>query len=317
MSDYDPLENARKSYDVAIDAMREKLASFRCEKIGDAVLYLGDCKEILSSWPECFRFNAAVTSPPYGDIRAYGGHEKPDLLAVISAMSKRLEAGGVIVWNTADQTVNGSETGESFRHALHAIDCGLRLHDTMIYCKEGVTFPDSNRYHPAFEYMFIFSSGAPKHFNGLKDWANKSRGRILSGTSRQKDGTTSRFNNVGQEVPTCGLRRNWWPIANPYTGETEGHPAPMPYSMAHDHLETWTTPGETILDPFMGSGTTGVACAKLGRKFIGIELEPKYFDIACKRIEEAWKQPRLFEEPREKVEQAAFDLGDQPKGKAR
>ena len=54
---------------------------------------------------------------------------------------------------------------------------------------------------------------------------------------------------------------------------------------------------QTILDPFMGSGTTGVACVNLGRKFIGIELEPKYFDIACKRIEEAYRQPRLFEEP--------------------
>ena len=54
---------------------------------------------------------------------------------------------------------------------------------------------------------------------------------------------------------------------------------------------------ETILDPFMGSGTTGVACANLGRKFIGIEIEPKYFDIACKRIETAYLQPRLFDEP--------------------
>jgi site-specific DNA-methyltransferase (adenine-specific) len=55
---------------------------------------------------------------------------------------------------------------------------------------------------------------------------------------------------------------------------------------------------QTILDPFMGSGTTGVACVQLGRKFTGIELEPKYFDIACKRIEEAYKQPRLIEHPK-------------------
>jgi DNA modification methylase len=65
---------------------------------------------------------------------------------------------------------------------------------------------------------------------------------------------------------------------------------------------------ETILDPFMGSGTTGVACIKLGRKFIGIEIEPKYFDIACRRIEEAWKQPRLFEEPRAKAVQTELEL---------
>lgn len=60
---------------------------------------------------------------------------------------------------------------------------------------------------------------------------------------------------------------------------------------------------QTILDPFMGSGTTGVACVNLGRKFIGIEIEPKYFDIACRRIEEAYKQPRLFAEPAPRLKQ--------------
>lgn len=62
----------------------------------------------------------------------------------------------------------------------------------------------------------------------------------------------------------------------------------------------------TILDPFMGSGTTGVACARLGRKFIGIELEPRYFDIACRRIEAAYRQPRLFAEPAPKAVQEGF-----------
>ena len=60
---------------------------------------------------------------------------------------------------------------------------------------------------------------------------------------------------------------------------------------------------DIVLDPFMGSGTTGVACAKLGRKFIGIEIEPKYFDIACKRIEQAYAQPNLFIEQPKKAEQ--------------
>jgi len=63
-----------------------------------------------------------------------------------------------------------------------------------------------------------------------------------------------------------------------------------------------------ILDPFMGSGTTGVACANLGRKFIGIEIEPKYFDIACKRIEDAYKQLRLFDDPPPKPEQGELPL---------
>jgi site-specific DNA-methyltransferase (adenine-specific) len=63
---------------------------------------------------------------------------------------------------------------------------------------------------------------------------------------------------------------------------------------------------ETILDPFMGSGTTGVACVNLGRKFIGIEIEPRYFDIACRRIEEAYRQPRLFTEPKPAPKQEAL-----------
>ena len=63
-------------------------------------------------------------------------------------------------------------------------------------------------------------------------------------------------------------------------------------------IDLFTNPGETILDPFMGSGTTGVACANLGRKFIGIEIEEKHFDIACHRIADAYKQPRLFEDPK-------------------
>ena len=65
---------------------------------------------------------------------------------------------------------------------------------------------------------------------------------------------------------------------------------------------------KTILDPFMGSGTTGVACAKLGRKFIGIEIEPKYFDIACKSIEDAYKQADLFIEPPAKPKQEGMDI---------
>lgn len=75
------------------------------------------------------------------------------------------------------------------------------------------------------------------------------------------------------------------------------HPTEKPVSLMRELITLFSNPGQTILDPFMGSGTTGVACAKLGRKFIGIELDPKYFEIACRRIEEAYAQPDMFIEP--------------------
>ena len=92
-------------------------------------------------------------------------------------------------------------------------------------------------------------------------------------------------------------------------GETRGdHPTQKPIGVMTWCLQQLPTDAHTILDPFMGSGTTGVACAKLGRRFIGIEIEPRYFDIACKRIEEAYRQPRLFAEPAPKSVQEAMAL---------
>lgn len=76
------------------------------------------------------------------------------------------------------------------------------------------------------------------------------------------------------------------------------HPSQKPLELMRWCIERHGPKARTILDPFMGSGTTGVAALQLGRRFIGIELDPGYFDIACKRVREAWKQPRLFDEPK-------------------
>lgn len=279
-------------------------------RIGDAMLFLGDCLEVMAQMPECFRANAVITSPPYDAVREYGGHPPVDLFAVLSDCSNMLERGGVMMWNVRDQTINGSETGTSFRHALHCLNLGLRLHDTMIYCREGVTFPDSNRYFPSTEYMFVFSNGAPAHFNGLKDRRNKTAGTVMHGTVRQTNGSVTRKRRSGEVIPNYGLRHNWWVLDNAEAGlgEFGGHPAPMPYDMAAGHILTWTAAKETVVDPFMGSGTTGVACARLGRKFLGIEIEERYFDVACRRIEQAYAQGRLDLEDKPKPEQAAMVL---------
>jgi len=90
------------------------------------------------------------------------------------------------------------------------------------------------------------------------------------------------------------------------TNKSSKHPTEKPIKLMEALVRDFTSHGQTILDPFMGSGTTGVACVKLGRKFIGVEIEQKYFDIACKRIEQAYKQPDLFISTPEKIKQEAF-----------
>ena len=93
------------------------------------------------------------------------------------------------------------------------------------------------------------------------------------------------------------------------TVEANGHPCPKPLRWMEWAVNKCSNEGQTILDPFMGSGTTLVACAKMGRKGIGIELDPDYFDIACKRVEEAYRQPDLFVDQKpEPPQQEVFDL---------
>ena len=276
----------------------------REEVIGDCRLILADCRDVL---PTLGRVDAVVTSPPYDNLREYGEtFDGLDWEPVIYQIATMLHKGGVCVWNVADATVNGSETGTSFRQALYAKSCGLNIHDTMIYIKENVNFPESIRYFSGFEYMFVFSNGRPKTFNPIKDRRNKWAGSVMHGTDRQPDGSTKPISGLGKVIQPLGMRFNYWMMSN--NQADTGHPAPMPYSMAADHIITWSNPTETILDPFMGSGTTGVACVNLGRKFIGIEREERYFDIACKRIAEAYKQPRLFDEPAPKPVQEALPL---------
>jgi site-specific DNA-methyltransferase (adenine-specific) len=84
--------------------------------------------------------------------------------------------------------------------------------------------------------------------------------------------------------------------------ERVGHPTQKPLRVMIECIKYLPEISKTILDPFMGSGTTGVACAKMGRKFVGIELDEGYFDIACKRIEEAYRQPDMFVQSGQKLE---------------
>jgi site-specific DNA-methyltransferase (adenine-specific) len=251
-------------------------------------LRLGDCLEVMKSLPDA-SIDLTVTSPPYDNLRTYNGYSF-DFEGIAKELYRVTKDGGVVVWVVADATINGSETGTSFKQALHFKDIGFNLHDTMIWKKPNFANPSSNRYHQTFEYMFVLSKGKPKTFNSIKDRKNIYAGNLGSvgeNTSTQVDGTKKiRERKV---IAEYGQRHNVWEMntsGQESMGKAIEHPATFPEKLAKDHILSWSNEGDTVLDCFLGSGTTGKVAKQLNRQFIGIEISPKYLEIAKKRIYE-------------------------------
>ena len=245
-------------------------------------LLQGDSAKLLKTIDNA-SIDLTVTSPPYDNLRMYNGYTF-DFETIAKNLYRITKTGGVVVWIVGDATVNGSETGTSFKQALYFKEIGFNLHDTMIWNKGKFSAVGAlqTRYAPVFEYMFVLSKGKPKTFNPMKDRKNKAPGRTSKGRIRQKDGSfkaRARFCVTGE----YGQRFNVWEIA-PSSG-TLLHPAPFPESIARDHIISWSNEGDIVLDPFLGSGTTGKCAVMLNRNFVGIEISQDYVDIAQKRIE--------------------------------
>jgi len=249
-------------------------------------LMLGDCLERMKEIPDG-SVDLTVTSPPYDNLRTYnnslewGEHVWKHVLEELFRVTKK---GGVVVWVVGDATVKGSETGTSFKQALWAMDCGFNLHDTMIWNKGSFTAVGSlkTRYAPVFEYMFVFTKGRQSTFNPIRDRPNKVAGKI-GGRLRLADGSMREMSTVGKERSKYGQRFAIWDIP-PLGGNRTGHPAPFPEALARDHIISWSNEGDTVLDCFMGSGTTGKMALLNNRKFIGIEKDAEYFEIAKQRL---------------------------------
>jgi len=266
------------------------------------VLYRGDNVTVMNSLSDAST-DLVVTSPPYDSLRAYGGH-RWNFEGVAAGITRLIKVGGVVVWIVADATIDGSETGTSFRQALHFKDvCGLRLHDTMIWEKGVVAFPESVRYNQKHEYMFILSNGPIRTFNGIKDHTNISAGRKVTGEDRNADGSFKERTGFGRICPAYSLRGNVWHVWNQQRGFK--HPAVFPESLAKDHIRSWSNVDDVIFDPFVGSGTTLVAAKELGRKAIGIEIEEKYCEIAANRLRNT--TPSLFTPKRPQAEQLKLE----------
>lgn len=238
-----------------------------------------------------------LTSPPYDNLRNYNGTLEWSFEVfknIANELARVLKDGGVIVWIVNDATVNGSETGTSFRQALYFKEIGLNIHDTMIWEKDTFSFPYNNLYRACFEYMFVFSKGKPKVANLIADRRNKYVGCTIHGTTRGADGNTFRkSNDKKSEVGEYGVRFNVWQLPTEKNNIT-GHPAVFPLNLAKDHILSWSNKDDIVLDCFSGSGTTAVACHELGRKFICIEKDKSYYEQSKERLWNVQCQMKLF-----------------------
>jgi DNA modification methylase len=254
-------------------------------------IYNEDCLDTMAKMLDNF-IDLTVTSPPYDDLRTYNGYCF-DFENVAKELYRVTKQGGVVVWVVGDATINGSETGTSFRQALYFKEQGFNLHDTMIYQKNSYPIPPTNRYYQQFEYMFVFSKGKPKTINLLKC---KSGNKKRKSTQRNKDGTTSLFISGGNKDR---IMDNVWLEDTGYMRTTKDkyafkHPAMFPENLCKKHIHTWSNENDLIYDPFMGSGTTAKMAIINNRNYIGSEISEEYCNIAQKRILPYLQQQKLF-----------------------
>ena len=249
--DYDPIDDACKSYDLAIGDMRERLEVCEKVQVGDATLYCGDNRLIM---PSLGKVDALVTDPPYGIGEARGKNVSRDRLV-------QAQDYGFSSWD--DETADDS------------IDLARSIAKSCIIF--GGNFYDL----PPSSCWLVWDK-----LNGNSDFADcELAWTNLPGAVRR-------------------IRFLWNGCMRRERDIQRTHPTQKPVGVMEWAIGHIPNDAQVVLDPFMGSGTTGVACARLGRRFIGIEIEPKYFEIACRRIEEAYRQPRdMFIEPPPEFEQ--------------
>lgn len=229
----------------------------RIEKIGDCTLYLGDCQEIL---PMLCEVDHVFSDPPYGIEATHANHLSKIILRDGEPAGQALTFDGI----NGDQLV-----------ALCNQWCVLARRWVIFSCE----WKDAHRLDDAGMLVRLGiwrkPDGAPQ-FTGDRPGTGWEAIAICHRKGRK------RWNGGGKHAV--------WTVAK---GIGSGHPTQKPVQLLHAWVNDFTDNGETILDPFMGSGTTGVACVQLRRKFIGIEKEPQYFDIACKRIEKEVKRKAI------------------------
>ncbi len=258
-----------------------------------------NCVEVMEKFDD-EAIDLTITSPPYDGLRNYKGYVFP-FEKIAKELYRITKPGGVVVWVVADATIDASETGTSFAQALYFKEIGFNLHDTMIFRKKN-PIPQiyRKRYNNEFEFMFVFSKGVVKTHNPIMVDCMHA-GLELNGTTYKNYSKNEQVREkMAKPVRDKKIKGNIWEYVvgkRQEDQEAKGHPAPFPCELVRDHIFSWTNPGDLVLDPMAGSGTTARVACEMNRKYIGIDISHEYCEIARARVRLIEMQPKLiFEE---------------------
>ncbi len=258
-------------------------------------IYCGDNAKLIKALPDnCI--DLTVTSPPYDNLRDYQGYSW-DFETLAKELFRVTKDGGVVVWVVGYTKKNHNVKLTPFRHGLGFQDVNFNVLDIMIYHKSGSHYKHNHRIYPKeWEFMFVLSKGKHKTFNPIKDRKNSTNGqRHHKDIKRGTDGNmTQRKSNY--MIGAFGIRTNVWKIVTGFGYSSKDkiahkHPAIFPEALARDHIISWSNPGDIVLDPFMGSGTTAKMAKECQRHYLGFEISQEYIDdIANERL----RQNKLY-----------------------
>lgn len=259
-------------------------------------LMQGDCLERIKEIPDS-SVDLVITSPPYAKQRDYNGAEsseyQPFISPIILEAVRAIKDSGSIVINIKEHVNKGQRDLYVYKMVIDFVEnLGLNFVDEYVWVKTN-PFPTGakTRFKDGWERCLHFTKCLGKHKFYPEQCLVKSESKWLEGEKKRKNKLKHGTNNgsgmnMSQRIATDMVRPS-----NVITGSSSntniGHPAVYPVYLPEYFIKAMTKEGDMVVDPFMGSGTTGVACVNTNRRFIGVELDQAYFDIAKQRIEDA------------------------------
>lgn len=256
-----------------------------------AVVHEGDNVEVLrASFPD-LSVDLVVTSPPYGDLRDYQGF-RWDFDSLRRELWRVLRPGGVVCWVVGDRIRNGSRLLQPERQAVAFADDGWTMHDVIVWNKGENPMQRMGCHQQVYETVVVAGKGKPRHVDVERVpcstvGAYHPRNRNYRG----KDGSFRERHKPGV-VPPTKRSSNLWTYQTGHNHSTRWeeawrHPAIFPERLAARCVRTWSAEGDTVLDPFAGSGTTLAVAVALNRKAVGIEISGEYAELGRRRVADA------------------------------